>query len=304
MGTDWIKMRTDLYRDPKVCVMADHLAEPDGQLAAHVNQRCQCDMTVTRNVMRNVVVGALVTVWGVMRHRGKRYGDDLVMRGVTLAVLDDISDLPGFGEAMHAVGWVQQDENGIVFPRFFEELNHDPGSDARQKNAERQRRYREKCNALRNVTVAQRSDVEKSREEKSREEKEEPPIPPADAGGGSGDEQKKPKKKAASKDKTNLHPLFDRFWAAYPRRTARADAEKAFAKLDPDESLLERMLAALAWQTPSEEWTKDNRKFVPYPASWLNAARWEDEPPKPAIAPGERGFTPPAFFDNERFEAS
>jgi len=32
MGLDWIKMRTDLYRDPKVCVMADLLMDTTGEL--------------------------------------------------------------------------------------------------------------------------------------------------------------------------------------------------------------------------------------------------------------------------------
>ena len=28
-------------------------------------------------------------------------------------------------------------------------------------------------------------------------------------------------------------------------------------------------------------WT--DRQFIPYPATWLNQRRWEDEPPKSAI---------------------
>jgi len=91
MAGDWIKMRTDLYRDPKVSVMADLLMAPDSDLSMFVDQHCQRQMTVTRNVMRNVTVGALVAVWGVMRLRGKRENDDLIYRGVTSAVLDDIA---------------------------------------------------------------------------------------------------------------------------------------------------------------------------------------------------------------------
>lgn len=170
---DWIKMRTDLYRHPKVCLMADCLMDPDGDLAACVNQNCQCDMAVTRNVTRNAVVGALCSVWGVMRHRGQRDGDDLVVRNCQVAVIDDIADLPGFAAAMVSVEWVRNGENVLVFPRFFAEMNSEPGG---LSNAERQRRHREKRRnenpVTRNVTSRVTRNVEKRREEKSKE------IPP------------------------------------------------------------------------------------------------------------------------------
>lgn len=184
MAEDWVKMRTDLYRDPKVCVMADILLEPDGSLARYINQHCQRDMTVTRNVMRNVTVGALVSVWGVMRLRGKPVGDDLVCHGVTISVIDDIADLPGFGDAMEQVGWVLNGAEGLIFPRFFEDYNVDPEASSKQKAAERQRRFRERqkaesdgennvtrnseSNVTGDVTVTSQSNY---REEKRREEK-------------------------------------------------------------------------------------------------------------------------------------
>ncbi len=172
MATDWIKMRTDLYRDPKVSVIADELMDPEGRLARYVSQYCQCDMSVTRNVTRNAVVGALVAVWGVMRQRGKRRDDDLVCIGVTPHVLDDIADLPGFGSAMESAGWVIESPEGIEFPNFFEENNVDPSERKSASAAERQRRYRERqksrisdddSDVTRDVTVT-------PREEKRREE--------------------------------------------------------------------------------------------------------------------------------------
>lgn len=156
MVADWIKMRTDLYRDPKVILIADGLMDPDGELALFVSQNRQCDMSVTRNVMRNAVVGALVTVWGVTRHQGSRDGDDLRLPGCSEAVIDDIAELQGFGAAMIGAGWLVEDDDGLFFPMFFRENNTDPKEDAKQKNAERQRRFREsqreKSNVTRNVT--------------------------------------------------------------------------------------------------------------------------------------------------------
>lgn len=173
MAGDWVKMRTDLYRDPKVCVIADSLMDSAGPLALYVSQISQSDMNVTRNVTRNATVGSLVTVWGVMRHRGKRNGDDLSCDGVTISILDDIADLPGFGDAMALVGWVVETPKGIVFPNFFAEYNTQPSA---SPAAERQRRYREKQkenrNVTRDVTVTPR--VEKSREEKKEQKKDRP----------------------------------------------------------------------------------------------------------------------------------
>ena len=65
---------------------------------------------------------------------------------------------------------------------------------------------------------------------------------------------------------------------------SKADARKAFAKLNPDVALVEDMLRALDWQKRLPEWTKDGGQFIPYPATWLNARRWEDEPDGAAIA--------------------
>lgn len=187
MASDWIKMRTDIYRDPKVCMMADNLMRKDGDLAAYVDQNTQNQINVTRNVMRNVTVGALVTVWGVTRHRGERDGDNLILRGCSLAVVDDIADMPGFGEAMASVGWAEESPQGVVFPRFFGEHNVDPTENSRSKNAERQKRFRERHatksnvtdNVTDNVTVTHRE--EKRREENIQKEDHAPEALPFDS---------------------------------------------------------------------------------------------------------------------------
>ena len=70
---------------------------------------------------------------------------------------------------------------------------------------------------------------------------------------------------------------FATFWQAYPRRKSRGQAEKAFAKLNPSEQLLAAILAGIERAKTSEQWTRDDGKFIPYPATWLNAKGWEDE---------------------------
>lgn len=70
---------------------------------------------------------------------------------------------------------------------------------------------------------------------------------------------------------------FEKFWSAYPKRVSKGAAEKAFAKA-MKETTLETILAALEKLKPSYGWQKDGGQFIPYPATWLNAKGWNDEP--------------------------
>lgn len=69
--------------------------------------------------------------------------------------------------------------------------------------------------------------------------------------------------------------MFERFWREYPRKIARKDAEKAWSKI-PLHKLVDVMnavrLHTLAWKQQGTE-----KQFIPYPATWLRGARWEDE---------------------------
>jgi len=48
-------------------------------------------------------------------------------------------------------------------------------------------------------------------------------------------------------------------------------------KINPDEHLLNMMLTAIERAKQSEDWIKEKGKYIPYPATWLNAKGWEDE---------------------------
>ena len=89
----------------------------------------------------------------------------------------------------------------------------------------------------------------------------------------------KEKEKEKEKEK-DTDTLFAQFWAVYPKKRDKAKAAKAFANLQPDETLLAEILTALDWQTKTPEWSKDGGQFVPYPATYLNGRRWEDESPQ------------------------
>jgi hypothetical protein len=80
------------------------------------------------------------------------------------------------------------------------------------------------------------------------------------------------------KKTTNVHEGFDIFYKAYPKKKSPGDAEKAWNILKPD---LQSVLDALEWQKKTIDWTKDNGKYIPYPASYLRSRAWEDERPAP-----------------------
>lgn len=84
-----------------------------------------------------------------------------------------------------------------------------------------------------------------------------------------------------SKTKKDIYPiLFDAFWQAYPKKVGKADALKAFTKLKPDNELMQTILAAIAQWSKTDQWSKDNRQYVPMPATFIRGRRWEDELPQ------------------------
>ena len=69
---------------------------------------------------------------------------------------------------------------------------------------------------------------------------------------------------------------FAAFWQAYPNKTGKGAAEKAWQKAKVNGHLPE-ILAAIGAQKASEKWRKDGGQFIPNPATWINQRRWEDQ---------------------------
>ena len=82
---------------------------------------------------------------------------------------------------------------------------------------------------------------------------------------------------------------FDVFWECYPNKTAKQAAVKAWAKLKPNDALFNTIMDALKKQIPHFK-----AGFIPYPATWLNGKRWEDEIPVKTEAQ-ERANQPKPF---------
>jgi len=71
--------------------------------------------------------------------------------------------------------------------------------------------------------------------------------------------------------------LFDEFWAQYPKKRSKGQAERAWAKITPDDALFRYILDGLERAKRSRDWIKDAGAYIPYPATWLNAKGWEDD---------------------------
>jgi hypothetical protein len=88
-----------------------------------------------------------------------------------------------------------------------------------------------------------------------------------------------------ARKKRDLPLDFEAFWKAYPRKTAKTKALESWLRKKPP---IEKCLFTLQWQVSSFDWTKEDGKYIPNPATWLNQGRWDDEPPQ-STAPEARG---------------
>jgi hypothetical protein len=68
---------------------------------------------------------------------------------------------------------------------------------------------------------------------------------------------------------------FGKWWDAYWRKTAKADAWKAFQRKVTSRELFDRVLAATETQCPAMLGRDPTKR--PHGATWLNGERWEDE---------------------------
>lgn len=111
------------------------------------------------------------------------------------------------------------------------------------------------------------------------------------------DETPKPRRRKPSTLTKTQEARFNRFWDVYPRKVSLGDAEKAWAKIDPDEELLETIIDAVETAKRLDSRFREVR-FTPHPASWLNAKSWanqydgpEDSPPQPPRGPAGKPDT-------------
>jgi len=227
MAGDWLKMTHALPEKPEVLAIAGRTG-----------------------MNRYEVVGRLFILW--------RWFDNNTVdgnaAGVTSVTLDEClfgySADTNFVEAVLAVHWLIEDEDGITAVKFDEHTSES----AKQRAQTAKRVAKSKKNAKGNA-----DDGEKvthgalpgalPREEKRREEE----TPPASL------------------------PGFDRFWAAWPKSTrkeARGKCLEAWRKAKA-EGHADLIVAHVETKKLTADWTKDAGRFVEAPLVYLNQRRWE-----------------------------
>lgn len=93
MAGDWIKMRGNLWDDPRVSKLVDLT---DSTEAA--------------------VIGALYWLWAT----ADQHTEDGCMPGLTLRQIDRKTGVPGFAAAMVEIGWIRDEPQGVVLAKFEE----------------------------------------------------------------------------------------------------------------------------------------------------------------------------------------
>lgn len=117
-------------------------------------------------------------------------------------------------------------------------------------------------------TITTSTDVDDSQEQKAIQPGESLKVETA---GGTGSE------KPENHSKTLAEKRFDEFWAAYPKKVGKKVAAAAWNKIKPDTELHSKIIASVEKAKRTEQWQRENGRFIPNPSTWLNQGRWDDE---------------------------
>lgn len=70
---------------------------------------------------------------------------------------------------------------------------------------------------------------------------------------------------------------FELFWKEYPRKVNKFKTEEWFNKNSLTDEQFDLIITKLKKYKDTTDWKKDNGKYIPYPTTWLNQKRWEDD---------------------------
>ncbi len=76
---------------------------------------------------------------------------------------------------------------------------------------------------------------------------------------------------------------FESFWTVYPRKVGKAQAKKAWDKLNLNDNTVMLIAENIALRIKHGEWSDANKTFIPHASTYLNNARWEDEVEAPTL---------------------
>jgi hypothetical protein len=179
----------------------------------------------------------------------------------------------GFCGALRLVGWLSITDGKLSIPNFDSYFTNSEKN--RKANMERQKRFR-----IRKRVTGRNDDVTRyggvTDGVTSRVTVALRNASTSSSVSSSNTPSNSPEENEEFEEKEEPQNRFDEFWKAYPRKVSKADAKKAWRKIAPDTALADKIIAAVKIQAKTEKWVKEP-EFIPYPASWLNSERWEDE---------------------------
>ena len=123
MAGDWIKMRGNLWDDPRVAKL--------------------CDITDCGEAQ---IIGGLYWLWAT----ADQHTESGIMPGLTLRQIDRKTGIAGFGQAMCEIGWLADHPEGVRIVNF-EEHN---GQSAKRRSSDAQRKA-----SIRNVSASSADNV-------------------------------------------------------------------------------------------------------------------------------------------------
>lgn len=147
---------------------------------------------------------------------------------------------------------------------------------AKEREEKAKKKGREQSTTAKSGPPAQRADAAPSPAEAAVDPGLGREAGPGAAGGGDGSFSSS--EDGGQDEPSSLQQRFLAFWRAYPVKRNVWDAQKVWYDLSPSEALCERMLAAIAVAQGSSRWQKENGRYIPYPANWLRAKGWEQDP--------------------------
>ena len=95
----------------------------------------------------------------------------------------------------------------------------------------------------------------------------------------------------------NVNEDFREFYESYPRKEAEDDALKAFKKRYKELPPIDELVLIIENTKKTENWSRDNGKYIPHPATWINNGRWKDE-----LSSKSSGVTPEILEQIKRGE--
>lgn len=174
MAGEWIKMRTNLWDDPRVSQL--------------------CELT---DQSEAAVIGGLYWLWAT----ADEHSSDGLLHGMTTRTIDRKTGVQGLGKALVTIGWLLESDEGVTVVRFDE---HN-GASAKQRAQTAKRVSNHKANAKVTHEALPKTD-ETVTDALPREDKNKnlttPPIPPK--GGETESQGESRKAKAAISLKTYL----------------------------------------------------------------------------------------------------